>query len=357
LVLIAYLVLQSVMTGNFDRLERQNVSGQAQRISTSLGYEASLVRNYVLNNSVWDDSYEAIARRSAVAATAAFPPQQDALFGLGAVVLLDRAGDVVGGGMVSRSGTGYAPVSPSLAAGLAKPAVMVRSLTCGILAAVEAHYLYCAGPVIRSDGSGPSDGTLVALRTLDAAGVAALGRRAGLEIRIFGDSLKGPTTSLPSALGSLSVQTRAVSDRTMDLLVGAPAVDGGARLVLEIAFGRPVHQSALQSATTSAEIIGILGIALLGISILAQRLGHARRNKAFQQAVRAAAASGGRVAPPARDLAVLATSVNELLDEMTARQREAQREQEQLASDRTAATAAQREHQARVVHPASSIPM
>jgi hypothetical protein len=74
LVLIAYLVLQSVMTGNFDRLERQNVSGQAQRISTSLGYEASLVRNYVLNNSVWDDSYEAIARRSAVAATAAFPP-------------------------------------------------------------------------------------------------------------------------------------------------------------------------------------------------------------------------------------------------------------------------------------------
>lgn len=348
LVLIAYLVLQSVMTGNFDRLERQNISGQAQRISTSLGYEASLVRNYVLNNSIWDDDFNAIAQRSRAAATLAFPPAQDAGFGFGGVLLLDRAGTVVGGGMVSRHGEnyGYRAVSRSLAAGVTNPSVRARSLTCGIIAAAEAHYLYCSAPVFHTDDAPPSDGTLVALRTLDSGGAAALGHRAGLKVNVLDGSLHGATTSLPSALGRLSVQTRVVSDHTIDLLVGVPAVNAGAPLVLEIAFGRPVHDSAMRSAVTSAEIISILGIALLVISILAQRRGHARRNRAFQHAVRAAAATGGRVAAPARELAGLADSVNELLDEMTSRQREAQRQQEEIASERTAAELARRESDA-----------
>ena len=86
----------------------------------------------------------------------------------------------------------------------------------------------------------------------------------------------------------------------------------------------------LTSAVTGAEIIGILGIALLLISVLAQRVAHARRNRAFLRAVRDAAAAGGRVEPPGRELAVLAASVNELLDVMTARQLEAQREHDAM---------------------------
>ncbi|MGA2925679.1 MAG: methyl-accepting chemotaxis protein [Solirubrobacteraceae bacterium] len=348
LIAVAYLVLHALMASNFDRLERENVAGQAQRIATSLGYESSLISTFVINNSEWDDAYEAIAHRSASAAATAFPPQQTrADTGVGAVGLLDRAGTLVGGGMIG-AGAQYGPVSRSLAAGLNRIAAASRAESCGVLAATEAHYLFCAASVVHSDGSGPTIGTLVALKTLDATGVAALGRRAGLVMQLGQVPVGGSATKLGSALGALSVQTQTVSDNQLDLLLGVPAVQGGAPLELQIAFARPVHDAAAQSAITSAEIIGVLGIALLAISIFAQRAGHARRSHAFQRAVQAAAADGGHVTPPGRELAVLAGSVNDLLDVISERQRQAQRDSEAIADERAQAAAAKLESEARL---------
>ncbi len=236
----------------------------------------------------------------------------------------------------------------SLSAALASSSPLTHGRICGVLAAADAHYLYCAARVVHTDGSGPAVGTLVAMKTLDAAGVAALGRRAHLAMRLAGTPLRGAASRVDSGLGALAVQTRTQGERKMmNLLVGVPAIAGGAPLVVQVAFERPVHIAALHSAATSAVVISILGIALLAISILAQRLGGARRNRAFQRAVRAATASGGRVAPPARDLSVLATSVNELLETMTARQLEAQHASETVAAERAETEAAQREREAR----------
>jgi methyl-accepting chemotaxis protein/sensor domain CHASE-containing protein len=347
-ILVAFFVLQGVLTGSFDKLERQNVGAQADRIKSSLDDDAALIREFTLSNSQWDDPWTAIEHRDASAAAAAFDPQQmRASFGFGGVVLLDRAGHRVGGGIISPTGDSYRPISSSLAAGLAQPAVRAKGLTCGVVAASEAHYLYCAGPVLHTDGSGPSAGTLVVLRTLDAAGATAVGRQSGLAMHLENAAFTGPATRLASDLGPLTVQTRAVSTGTMDLIVGVPAVGGGAPLVLEAVFARPVHAAALRSAMTVAEIIGVLGISLLLITIVAQRLGQRRRNHSFQQAVQVAAADGGHVTAPGRELTVLASSVNELLDVMAARQVEAERERESAAAERSAAEIAKVEADAR----------
>jgi len=343
LIVIAYVVSEAVTTGTFDRLERQNVIGQADRVSTSLGYETSLISNFVVNNSEWDDADLAIVRRNAAAAAIAFPPQQMRTgFGFGAVVLLDRAGVVVGGGMVG-SGADYRAVSRSLAAGLARPTIRAAQSNCGVLAAARAYYLYCASPVVHSDGSGPTVGTLVVLRTVDADGATAIGRRAGLSMRLTDRAITDPTARLESRLGVLTVQARAVSAQRMDLLVAVPTVEGTSPLVLEVAVARPAHAAAIRSAATSALIIGLLGIALLAISIVAQRAVRERRYRAFLQAVRAATAGGERVTPPTRELAMLATGVNELLDTITVRQLEAQHAIDMVAT----ATAAELESEAR----------
>src|SRR5579875_3506005 len=54
LVLVAYLVLQSMLTGTFDRLESQEARSQAARIATTLGYERKLISNTVGTNGEWD---------------------------------------------------------------------------------------------------------------------------------------------------------------------------------------------------------------------------------------------------------------------------------------------------------------
>jgi hypothetical protein len=216
-----------------------------------------------------------------------------------------------------------------------------------VIAAVEGHYLFCSAPVVHDDGSGPAAGTLVALKALDAAAVAKLGTQAGLSMTPASRLIHGSTQRLASDIGALSVQTRAASAHTMQLLVSVPSVGGGAPLVPTAAFQRTVHEAASHGAITSAEIICLLGLALLGISILAQHLGRARRNRAFITAVRAAAANGTHVTPNSRELATLAGSVNELLDAMTERQHEAQRASDAAAAEHAAAANERVEAEAR----------
>jgi methyl-accepting chemotaxis protein/sensor domain CHASE-containing protein len=340
-IAIAYLILRSTTTGTFDKLEQQDISGQANRISTSLDYERSSMSNFVITNSEWDDPYNAIAHDERGAMPNLFDASQmrDS-FHLGALVLLDKSGQIVTGGTIPAKGSTYVTPDAQLASALRKPVVSPASpkpgvTTCGVLFA-GVYYLYCSSPVVHTNGSGPSDGTLVALQSFDAAGAIAFGERAGIDARLAHVHVSGGTTELSSQLGALSAQTVNVSGSRTDLLVSIPAVEGAAPLVLRATFARPIHAAAMNSATTSAIVIGVLGIALLLISIVAQRTGVARRNRLFQFAVRDAAASGGHVAAPSQDLAVLASSVNGLLDEMVARQQQAEAEREAAQAEREA---------------------
>ena len=346
LVAVAYLVLNSTTTGTFDKLERQNIAGQGARIASSLGYERSLISNLTSTNSEWDSLYDAVRLRQADGVGSLLPAaQMSGNFGLSAMVTLDRTGRVVSGGPIAAGGSHYLPVPSSLAAALGQPGIAVKPSTpggtvgCGVLAAAQTYYLYCSAPIVHTSGDGPVVGTLVSMEALNNATAAAIGRRAGIPIRLAAQTLTGRTTRLHSALGTLAVQTRVVSSHQINLLVGVPVVGGGAPLTLGVSFTRPVHQAAVDSASTSAAVIGVLGLALLAISLLAQRAGRAQRNRAFHHAVAAAALSGGRVRAPSRDLEVLAASVNGLLDEMSRRQASAEREREAAAEEQAAAEA------------------
>jgi sensor domain CHASE-containing protein len=347
-VLVAYVVLQAITTTRFDRLERVAVGHQAQRIRTSLGYEASLISGFVLTNADWNEPYAAIVRRETVALNALIPAQQShTSFGFSGIALLDRHGAVVSGGVIEPGHRDYVTASRPLGAALAHISAAGTHPVCGVLAVADAHYLYCGAAVLHTDGSGPTVGTLVAFKTLDAAGVAAIGRRADLVITLVNSPGTGPTTTLASGVGQLAVRTRAANGRKMNLFVSVPALAGGTPLALKVVFRRPFHIAAEQSAVTSALIIAILGLVLLAISLFAQRRGRARRERAFLTAVRAASASGGRVTSASRELSAVASSVNELLDAATARHAEVQEANAAVEVERVAAAAAQQDAEAR----------
>jgi methyl-accepting chemotaxis protein len=307
--------------------------------------------NFVVDNAEWDPPYETIARYQP--GSASKPNAMSAMFtasqlrqsfNVAGIVLLDKHGHVVTGGTIPARGSTFVAPSTALAAALAKPAVEPANLrpTCGVLFA-GSYYMYCSAPVIHTSGAGPADGMLVALQSFDSAGTVAFGRRAGIDAQLAHSQATGGTSKLASDLGSLTVRTVNVSGSRTYLLVSIPAAGGAAPLVLRASFSRPIHAAAMNSATTSAIIIGVLGIVLLLISIVAQRTGVLRRNRLFQLAVRRAATDGSHVAPPSKDLAVLATSVNALLDEMTARQQQAEAEREGAASEREAASERRRQ--------------
>ena len=286
LVTVAYFVLQSTMTGTFDRLERDNISNQANRISSSLGYERALISNLVSTNSEWDDMYDAARTGQAGSLGDLLPASQmRENFGLGGMILVNDSGHIVSGGPISQNGKRYLRPASALAAAVSAPAVLSKATapggttSCGVLKGGGRYYLYCSAPVVHTTGAGPDAGTLVAMEALDRSGAAAIGRRAGIGLRMAATRLTGHTTPLASALGTIAVQTRTLDTHRIDLVAAVPAVDGAAPLTLEITFARPVHAAALSSASTSGLIIGILGITLLALSIVAQRAGQARRHR------------------------------------------------------------------------------
>ncbi len=353
-IVIAYLILRGTAAGTFDKLEQQNIAAQANRISTSLDYERASMSNFVTDNAEWSPPYQAIAQHPpgapdhATTMNSMFTASQlrDS-YNIAALILIDRHGQAVAGGVIPRKHSTFVAPSTALSAALANPAVSALHLktgesVCGVLKA-GSYYMFCSAPVTHTSGTGPVDGTLVALQSFDPGGAAAFGRRAGIDAQLAHTAIGDRTSKLSSELGQLSVQTLNVNSGHTHLLVAIPAVEGAQPLVLRANFARPIHAAAIDSATTSAIVIGILGIALLAISIFAQRAGVRRRNRLFRCAVAHAAEAGGHVEAPSKDLAVLATSVNGLLDEMTARQQQAEAEREAATAEREVSAERRRE--------------
>lgn len=356
LLLVAYLVLHSMMTGTFDRLESQDARGQAARIATTLAYERALVANTVITNGEWDGLYNTVRDDHATPMNSLLQASSMREFGLSGVIALNDAGKVVTGGPIAPDGRSYLPVPPGLAAALSRRPVLLSTatkpgaVTCGVLSAGVSHDIFCSAVIVHTSNAGPVVGTLVGLESLDAAGTRAIGRRAGLSLRLASAATPGRTTKLASALGPLGVQTRQAGPHRIELIVTAPSVQGGAPLRFVVTFPRPIHQAALSSTTRIALIIGVLGLLLLLVSILAQRAAIRRRNHAFRRAVAEAALAGGEVRAPSRDLAPLAASVNELLAEMASRRNARELERAQSADAEAAAEArraAEREADAR----------
>jgi methyl-accepting chemotaxis protein len=345
LVLVAYLVLHSTMTGTFDRLESNQARGQAARVATTLGYEKTLAANIISTEAEWDAMDTAILKGQSRSMNSLLPAFEMQGYGLSAVIGLNDRGKVVSGGPIRSGGRGYLPVPASLAVALSRHPVLISpsakpgTISCGLLSAGASHDIFCAAAIVHTSGAGPIAGTLVGLKSLDAAGARALGKRAGLSVSIARASTSGRTTRLASAFGALHVQTRQAGPHRIDLIVTAPSVEGGTPLHLVVAFPRPIHQAALSSTTRIALIIGVLGVLLLLVSVLAQRTAIRRRNGAFRRAVAEAAATGSEVQAPSRDLAPLAASVNELLAEMASRQEATERERAEAAATEAEAEA------------------
>jgi methyl-accepting chemotaxis protein len=363
LVFVAYLVLHSTMTGTFDRLEANQARGQAARVATTLGYERTLAANIISTEGEWSAMLDAVRANQSGMMNSLLPASQMREYGLSAVVALNDRGKVVTGGPIDASGKGYLPVSPSLAVALARrPVLLSRSakggaVSCGVLSAGATHDIFCSAAIVHTSGAGPAAGTLVGLKSLDAAGARALGKRSGLSVSVARSATGGRATPLASALGTLHVQTRQAGPHRIDLIVTAPSVQGGSPLHLIVTFPRPIHQAALSSTTRIALIIGVLGVLLLIVSILAQQTAIRRRNAAFRRAVAEAAAAGGEVQAPSGDLAPLAASVNELLAEMAARQQATERERAEAAAAEAQAEArraAERDADAQAVQDAEA---
>ena len=179
LIVALSVTFHAVFLDRFEKLQEQDALESAMRAIGALSDETARFGALTEDYAVWDETFEFMRTRSPRFLETGLPTTQQATARVNLVGLIDTGGALVLG--VALDGE---DAIMSLPAG-AEKVLAARALSPhdgtgvqGILRLGERVLLVASHPILRSDESGPSRGTLVMARFLDARQLADLARYA-----------------------------------------------------------------------------------------------------------------------------------------------------------------------------------
>jgi len=323
----------------FGHLESDQASQDAQRVKIALDYEAKLLGNYGATNSIWDGSFNAVAKSNEKAFVSDFPPGQlPTVFGIDGLIGVGPDGSYRVGGMAAANASAYGALPASLSSSgglsaLVTPGAKAGQSTCGLLSA-STPYIFCSFPTYRNSGTGTSSGFLVVLVALNKAKIAQLSRTLDMPLTLVQSARSGSTTELSSKLGAMAVTTSTVSPKEMALDVSVPTVGGGS-LVMEFTRGRPIHATAISWSEKSLLFIGALLLLLIGVVAWGIRRAVSVKVSPLRNTAEQIISSGDRTlrinSDDKSEIGALANAIDTMLDSLAERELEiavAQQERE-----------------------------
>jgi methyl-accepting chemotaxis protein len=280
-MILALAGAERITTSAFDKLEAAQIAEDAQRVRLALDNWSSLLHSYGATNSIWDASFDDVARGDQTAFTSDFPPADlTSMYSVDAVIGVGLDGSPRVGGLAD--GDSFAPLPAGVAtatdlARLFDPAGEAGVGRCGVVVSADGPYLYCGFAAHDSHGSDPISGGLIFLRALDDDALSAMSEDLGMPVTLVESSRPGATAADPMAsrLGELAVSTAVVSSSEMALQVAARAV-GDDVVHLEARRERLIHATAVSSARKLMTLMAALGAAFLMVVLLVMRneVGH-----------------------------------------------------------------------------------
>jgi signal transduction histidine kinase len=173
------VTFHAVFLDRFEKLQEQDALESAMRAISALSDETARLGSLTEDYAVWDETFEFMHNRSPRFLETGLPTTQQATARVNLVGLIDTGGALVLGAALDGENA-IAPLPAGAEKVLAAPALRPhegRGVQ-GILRLGELVLLVASHPILRSDESGPSRGTLVMARFLDAHQLADLARYA-----------------------------------------------------------------------------------------------------------------------------------------------------------------------------------
>ncbi len=335
---------RTALVGQALSIERDATSREAQRVREALGREIDVLLAKAGDWAVWDDTYRFIqdgndAYLESNISNSAFEEMH-----LNAIAFFDARSALWRGFGWSEGGEELTPIPPALlSALLAQPALLQQSDEspgrAGLLqTGDDGIWLIAARPILTSERTGPSRGTLLFARRFDDQVVQSIGRLTGvrLDMRLVDSGVAAPTSLDPR------VVTRSRNEINASWV--EPDVLAAPLLLVTLSVSRPIYQQALASFWYFLLSLAFLGLvcgfslhALLGRFVI-------HRLEDLQRGVRRIAAAGdaeGQVCDAGRDeLAELGRDINGMLRALADAQRELHAQQDALFSANAALAAA-----------------
>ena len=322
-----YAVTRRTLLVQFSRLEEEQTRQNLDRISNAINNELDLLDGSARDDSIWDEAYNYVQHPQPGWGENSFNDDSFVYLRLNGLAYLNAASEPIYAREFDSETRQQKIARPEVLATFVQLASLQQQSGSlagkgGIVDLPDGPSLVAVWPVLPSVGKGPSQGTLIMSRRLDASELHRLGWTAGLELELF--SLRNqPVSDLAaSALSHLSagaaVYIAAINENQVAGYTLLKGFRGDSSVLLRMVVPRTVHQqgrTTLNFLMLATLVVGLVftfvNLFLLDRMILSRLIG-------LRDAVVSIGTSGdltGRV--PAGDnndeLSQLGTSMNSML--------------------------------------------
>lgn len=184
---LGLLLMKNSLLPTFDSMERSFVLDSAKRVVSGFDEQMSAVSGLNHDWAFWDQLYTHMQHPDKQFERSNIGPEAMQSSNLHAILLLDPKGAVRGMGTRAFSGGEQARVADlvsTLTRRWARQAIQPQRTECGLARLQNTLCVVCWTAIVRSNGMGPSVGTVVMARELDARLTDLIAQYAGAPFRI-----------------------------------------------------------------------------------------------------------------------------------------------------------------------------
>ncbi len=324
LLVILYFAYSHIVASNVASLEAESTVREVERVVDALNDEIAGLNATVGDWAPWDDTYQFVQDGNSDYTDSNLGSSTLSNLQLNLIAFTDTSGRLVYGTGFDLINETELPLSTGLSPYLQSGSDFLKmrpsDSLAGILILDEEPMLVAAQPIVKSDGSGPSQGTLVMGRRLDSAVVADLARRTHLTVDVFryaAPNLPPDVASAKDELSSTAITITALNEEMVAGYTLLKDINGQSALLVRVESPRVVYAQSKTSGIYFMLALLISGLTFGLVTILSiERVvlsPVAKLNRSVQQ-IGKASNLAARVDVHGNDeISALAASVNSML--------------------------------------------
>jgi methyl-accepting chemotaxis protein len=279
---LLYAVGSYSVMGGFLTLEHKGATDSASRAQDALNQQIDSLDRTIGNWSSWDDTYAWIDDHNQAYVNSNLGDAAMAQLGASALVFVDANGAMVWGKSADlAAGTVDASLPEGLALYVASGSKLLAHSELsmpvkGIVNLPGGPMLVVSRAILTSDGQGPSHGTMIIGRSLDAAEIATLGDLTHLDISVTqlpngtvpGDATADVKAAAAGLTTAAPISATSLNDQKIAGYVLMSDIDGNPAFVLRVDMAREIYAQGQQTLGLLLLLLIILGIVLVAVVFL-----------------------------------------------------------------------------------------
>jgi PAS domain S-box-containing protein len=277
LVLILYIITQTVLAKSFDQLEEQNVREHVQRALNTLSDQLSTLSSSSLDYAFWDDTYQFMEDHNEDYVTANLDPVFFANLGVNLEAFISPEGETVFIKAVDLDTGEERPIPEGLTPYISAGSPFLKhedetTSVSGIVLVDEAPMLLSSAPILQNSLEGPNRGSLIFGRFLDATKIEELSQSLRLPLSI--ERLDNPDlppdflAARDSVMADAPAFVKALDNEHVAGYGLIQDINGNPALLLRVDVPRDIYEQGQSSIQLFLGLLIIVGLIFVAATIL-----------------------------------------------------------------------------------------